>query len=864
VVACLALLLTLGAPSFTAAPPAGTSIGNQASATYTDGSGATRTTTSNPVYTIVQQIGSLTLTAGDTKYATAGSNVSFPHTVTNTGNGTDTFTLAASNVAGDDFQFTSFAVYADANGDGVADNTTPISASVPLASGESFSFVVVGIVPVTAANGNSGKLDITATSQFDGTKTVTKTDTATITSNAVVNVTKAASVSSGASPTTGVTFTLTYKNNGNAAATSVTLTDTLAAGFSYVANSGQWSGSTTALTDAAAGDPAGITYQAAAGVITVVIANVPAGGTGTVSFQVNVDSGLNVGTISNTVPYSYNNGAAVVNGNSNTVTFTVTQTAGVTFTGPVAVAAAEQGATVTFDNLLTNTGNGPDTFNITVGTSTFPTGTTFVLYQGDDKTPLMDTNNDGTPDTGEVAAGGTYHVFIKATLPPSYSGGGAYTVQKKATSVFNPAVNATATDTLTTITQATVDVTNNSAGGPGAGAGPEAGAVTTNATNPGTTTRFTLYVSNTSAIGDTYLLQASTDSTFAAVTLPSGWSVTFRDSAGTILSNSGIIASGANKLVYADVTVADNAAPGTRDIYFRAYSPATGASDRKHDAVSVNTVRGITLTPNNVGQLFAGNSMVYSHTIANTGNVTEGDGAGSTVTLGLANTGTGFTSVIYWDKNNDGTLDPNDPIVTSLADLTGGTNGASTAAGLSLGETATLFVKVYAPAGATAGMTDTATLTATTAGVISTVPAPAAASAKDNSTVIAGDLKVDKWQALDANGDGTPDAAFTTATLNVNPGECIRYKIVLTNLGTANAKNVVLSDATPAYTTYVLGSNDLTLSGKACYTIDGTTFVAATSAPAAGASGSVVVNLGAVELKPNESLTLYFGVKVNN
>src|SRR5258708_6628197 len=71
---------------------AGTAIGNQASATYTDASSVSRTATSNVVTTIVQQVASLTLTANGAKTASPGSAVFYPHTLTNTGNVSDTFT----------------------------------------------------------------------------------------------------------------------------------------------------------------------------------------------------------------------------------------------------------------------------------------------------------------------------------------------------------------------------------------------------------------------------------------------------------------------------------------------------------------------------------------------------------------------------------------------------------------------------------------------------------------------------------------------------------------------------------------------------------------------------------------------------
>jgi len=63
-VTCLCLVAVVIAPQAASAQTAaGTSIGNQASATYTDSSSVSRTATSNVVTTIVQQVASLTLTA---------------------------------------------------------------------------------------------------------------------------------------------------------------------------------------------------------------------------------------------------------------------------------------------------------------------------------------------------------------------------------------------------------------------------------------------------------------------------------------------------------------------------------------------------------------------------------------------------------------------------------------------------------------------------------------------------------------------------------------------------------------------------------------------------------------------------------
>src|SRR3954447_22879893 len=109
-------LAVVASAVYAVAPPANTSIGNQASATYTDASNTQRTATSNTVVTIVQQVASFTLTTdGQTKPAAPGGQVVFPHALTNTGNGTDSFTLSAANNAGGNFNLSNLALYADAN-----------------------------------------------------------------------------------------------------------------------------------------------------------------------------------------------------------------------------------------------------------------------------------------------------------------------------------------------------------------------------------------------------------------------------------------------------------------------------------------------------------------------------------------------------------------------------------------------------------------------------------------------------------------------------------------------------------------------------------------------------------------------------
>ena len=429
----LSALVFSGTKVLAAVPAAGTAIGNAASATYDDGSG-TKIATSNTVTTIVAQVASFTLTAAQTKPGAPGTTIYFPHTVTNTGNGTDTFNLTASDVTSGTFNFSSVVLYPDANGDGIPDNLTTITSSGALAAGAQFKFVAAGVVPGSATDGQTDTMTVTAqgTATSSPAAAQTNLDVVNVSGQAVIDVNKAISAPNGAAGSGPYTITLTYRNNGFATATSVTLGDTLPVGMTYVASSGRWSVSgSTALTDAAAGDPAGITYQVAGNVITAVVASVSPGVNGTVTFQVNIAAGVAPSILNNTATYSYNNGAGNVGPfNSNTASFQVLQTAGVSATDAasttdadattndiVLVNTAPQGSTVTFDNTIQNTGNGSDSFDITMSGSNFPAGTTFLLFKSDGVSPLVDTSGNGTPDTGPVASGASYHVFVKALLP---------------------------------------------------------------------------------------------------------------------------------------------------------------------------------------------------------------------------------------------------------------------------------------------------------------------------------------------------------------------------------------------------------------------------------------------------------------
>lgn len=891
-----------------AAPLAGTVISNQAAATYTDGSSIQRIATSNTVTTIVQQVSALTLTANQTQTAGVGAPVNFPHTLTNTGNGPDSYNLTATPVATGVLSTPTY--YIDANCDGVADNGTAITSINNVAAGAAVCFVATTAVSGTAAAGSTGTISVTATSTLAGAVvSASNTDTVTVTAQAVINVTKAISVSSGA-PGARVTFTLTYTNTGNVAATNVVLADFLPtgvapAGMTYVAGSALLNG--VAVSDALDADA--FDYNGSvANRLTAIIPTVAANSSGRLVFDATVNVGTPPGTLINQARYCFNDGGAVIqpvtscttpntatsptagSGTpTNPTSFTVLQTGAVaTNASPtdmtigggaagdvVTIGSATQGATVTFNDYVHNPGNGTDTYNVVLSGSTFPAGTTFLLFKSDGVTPLTDTNAipDGVVDTGPVVGGGSYLVVVKAMLPAGVSGTNAgYTNVLTATSTFDPTKSDPVTNKLTTITANQVDLTNGAPALPagvgqatvaqGLGAGPSTptgayvGGVysATSSVNPGASATFPLFITNTSGVPDNYGLSATA--------LPTGWTIAYFvdggvgncSTLGAVFTNTGMLAPAANQLVCAVVTTIPTATPGANPITFTVLSPSSGASDTKAEVVTVNTVRSITLTPPNAGQVFPGGSIVYSHTLTNNGNVIEGSAAGasptsavSTITLTDPMTGAtaGWANIVYWDSNNNGILDATDLVVTGVA-----LNTVAGFTGLTPGASIRLFTKVFSSAGAVMGDVNSATLTATTSGIV--VPV----TALDITTVIAGKVDLFKTQALDANCDGIADTAFSAAAIGTTPtpnagaipGACLMYRITATNNGVALVSSVVVSDATPANTTY--------FATPAAATTLGTI-----AAPGNGAVGTVSATLGT--LNPAQAATISFSVKIN-
>lgn len=951
--------LMVGVAGYTAwaandTPAANTTIGNQASATYLDPTGASQLATSNAVQTTVQQVGAFTLdgantgsvtssTVQNTKTGAAGATLYAPHILANTGNGSDQFDIAID--PGPIAQFSKIEIYADTDGDGLPDGAALCSVSNPapgascaapsqtVAGNSAFQFVVAYSIPTNATTPLTPYNYGTVSAKVSGSSPVLATyassqssnrDNINLTTLAAFNLSKSITAPSVAAPGGGAWFTpksngersssascsttysagltpsascqytiYTFKvNNTGGAAGKFVMQDVLPSGFTYVAGSSVWSTKGGTALDEAGNNAAtngGLDYQVNGNTVTAVIQNLAPNTTQSISMVVLVNNTAAVGNTTTTNVASFNpldasTATAASPGTLGSTTnpsifqvdptygFAIGSTASTAATAQDAtpgtpnagaddnttVAQAAAGTTVSFTNRVYNTGNAADAIDLTVDGTLFPAGTVFNFYASDGVTPLLNTTGNSNVDTGLIQAGSYVDIVVKATVPASAPvGSGPYTAKVLGTSASAPSLQApgdATTETLNLVTGGLVDLTNTAAGtGSGSvangdlGPGPSPMPTLTKTTPAGTGVLFDLYVKNNDSIDTTYNLSASQSSTFPG-NLPAGWTVKFVAAGGTCASpaiTSVTVTAGTQAQVEACVTPPSNAAATTSSIYFQAQSQSAASTgvivqDAVTDAVTVTTqVKYLTsLDPAGSEQVAPAGSVVFPHNVNNLGTQDCVGGYTLTATIPAADLAAGWsTPALYLDVDNDGQISAADTLITGPITST-----------LLAGTTQKVLVKEFAPANVTSGAT-TITVTATFADAQCGAP-----TVQDAVNIVTGQIRVTKNQALDANCDGTPDAAFAATALTAKPGECLVYEVVAKNEGVAPVTNLTVNDAVPAFTALSTAqpATQCTSSG-----------VTGTAVAYAAAAGKVSCGSTTNTVAPQGTVTLDFAVKIN-
>ena len=144
--------------------PAGTLITSSASVSYSLPNGTTGNKTSADVMVMMGQVAGVDVEPPRSSLALAGTSIVYSHTITNVGNGPDTFILTATSLDGWPIR-----MVLDVNGDGTEDaGDTPIVGPLALNMDVSAQVLVVLDIPAgTPTAAAAAAVTLTATSQFD-------------------------------------------------------------------------------------------------------------------------------------------------------------------------------------------------------------------------------------------------------------------------------------------------------------------------------------------------------------------------------------------------------------------------------------------------------------------------------------------------------------------------------------------------------------------------------------------------------------------------------------------------------------------------------------------------------------------------
>jgi len=489
-VSAMLLVTAFATQIFADGTPAGTVITNQAIGNYKDANGNAMTqVVSNQVTTTVAQVAGVDLSPNGSKNIQRNHYIDYALTVTNTGNGTDTFNLTASTSSSGSSTFTQ-AIYYDANGNGIIDGgETTVAATSALAADATYN-LVVRVSVSGGAQGEVGTTTVTSTSQYNGAVN----DPATLTSTVIMaNIAGTLTADNNTkAPGEIITYTLVYNNNaGSDVAFNTRMTPVVPTNTEWVGN--------VALNGTATGTAEGV---------EVSVGNMAIGASNTITYQVRVTAGTAAGTnINNTVTVKYDDSQSNAYPNvdvSTSAAVVVSQAFAFNTVVTTAAKDGNPGDNVQYSIQVNNTGNGTDNYAITQSGGN---GWTWVYY--------LDANNDGTADgaaitnTGSLASGATTYILAVVTIPAGTADGATDATDVLFTAQVDPS-NGTSTERLTTTVTAPALSLTKSVSPPGS---PQP---------PGTTLTYSVVVSNSGSGGATQVVVTDaipTNTTYVAGSL---------------------------------------------------------------------------------------------------------------------------------------------------------------------------------------------------------------------------------------------------------------------------------------------------------------------------------------------------------
>lgn len=316
-VAALSLVST---SAYAAGTIAGTDIINVAQATYDGPSGGTPVTIDSNIVTIkVDELLDVTVVSsdpGDVATSPASTGQVTTYQITNTGNGSEGFTLSADTAKpGDEFDTTFEQIVLDTNGNGVYDPGvdtiySPGTNDPVLAPDESATVFILSTIPASASDGDRAEIELSAVAktgsgtpgdvfagQGDGGGDAVVGSTGAngeasgffLVHTAQITLVKSATIvdpfgGSEAVPGAVIAYQLVATTTGTGNLTNLAITDDVPTDTTYKAGSITLDGA--AQSDATGDGDAG-SYNGSA--IAVALGTVPGGQTRTITFQVIID-----------------------------------------------------------------------------------------------------------------------------------------------------------------------------------------------------------------------------------------------------------------------------------------------------------------------------------------------------------------------------------------------------------------------------------------------------------------------------------------------------------------------------------------------------------------------------------------------
>lgn len=597
---------------------------------------------------------------------------------------------------------------------------------------------------------------------------------------------------SAAQPDTDVTYTITLTNNGPAAATSVSLSDTLPGTMTFVSLTQSGSATLSCSTPAAG----------SGGTITCTTASMAANTMATFQLTGHIPPGTPAGTdFQNTATVTSDLDPNEENNSSSTGVVVSSSDIGIMKSGPAMPAAA--GSDIAYTITVMN--NGPDFAQSTQFNDPLPAGVTFVSIQQVSGTPTSTCATPAVGGTGTVSCSVfnisngqsaqftlTVHVGTTDPIPTQITN-----VVTLAPSPSDPnSMNNSSLTTTAIVIQADVSITKN---GPATVTAGMDASYTIAIANGGPSPAYNLTLSDT--------MPANT--TFGSLTAPAGWtcSTPAPGAAGAISCSATRLDPNAQANFTLVLHVSPNAPAGplVNSATVATASDSSAGNNTATSTATVQTSADVQLTKS--GPTAAGSATNVAYTVVVT-NAGPSDAQNVTMT-DVVPTGATFVSVSQSGSTFSCTAPPAGTTGTVSCTIGTLTSGGST----------TFTITVTTPPATTTTLSNTATVSAATPD-----PNPANNSASASTVVSQNPADLSITKTANAPSGTLPNAPLT-------------YTLAVANLGPSTANGVSVTDTLPANTTFVSAS---TTQGSCTGT---TTVVCSLGTMTSGANATITINV---------------------